>query len=109
MNMEELNNIIETIVDTTFEIERANLPRSNFAGIRSKKANVKRTNNLRNNAWKIIKKNDEIEMFIDLNTARYAQYINEDNKYITYGYFDKVSKDAIERITKQIKKRFPKE
>lgn len=108
MSIDEVKDIIETIVDTTFEIERAQLPRSKFAGIRNTKKYVKRTNNLRNHAWKMKKLNDStFQVSLDLAVAPYAKYINERNGYITKGYFERISVDMLSRVKNKLKQRFP--
>ncbi len=98
MTNEEFDIDLEEYLYSLFEIEKANLPRSRFAGIRSDKKNVKRTNNLRDKGFQLTKTNYGYLFKVDLAKIPYAQYIEENPKYITYHYWEKVAADIMSRI-----------
>lgn len=103
MEREEYLKYIDNAIKAVFEEERRNLPRSEFAGIRNPKAKVKRTNNLRNNSWKMKKINDlETNLELDLLIAPYAETINDRANYITYKYYDKIEEDVYKKLLRRL-------
>lgn len=98
MTMEEFEKDLEDYLIILFAIERINMPRSSFAGVRNPNAKVKRTNNLRNLGFQYAKTGEgKYQFSVDLARFPYGGYIDEVG-YITHGYWKKICKDILERL-----------
>jgi len=106
MTKDEFYEDLFTFVLTLFNIEKQNVPRSAFAGIRNNKAKDKTTGTLRNTfSYEIQHSNGKINKIIfnlkDDGKYIYAKYIEERPDVITRGYQEKIEEDIAERIAKR--------
>lgn len=99
MLIEEFEKDLESFLYSLFSIEKDNLPRSSFSGIKSQKEKVKRSNRLKNNGFQFTKRGNEYIFKIDLSRIPYAEWINDNPKYATYQYWQRVCMDIIYRIS----------
>jgi hypothetical protein len=103
MTIEEFYQDLESFIPSLFNIEKSNLPRSQFAGIRSGSRDNS-SGDLKNKGFSYSVKIESgriKSINFKINTAKYkyAEYINSDPNKITSGYWEKIQKDIAQRIS----------
>lgn len=83
---------------------KSKMPRSSFAGVRHPNRNIKRTNRLRDSLYfKGTGVDDEVYFEIPEDKVPYARMIDEDQKFITSGYWDKSAQHVHKELYESLK------
>lgn len=83
---------------------KSKMPRSSFAGVRHPNRNIKRTNRLRDSLYfKGTGVDDEVYFEIPEDKVPYARMIDEDQKFITSGYWDKSAQHVQKELYESLK------
>lgn len=99
----KVRQYIHYVLQTTiFNDMKKKLPRSKFAGVRDERYKPKRSNKLRNS---LEFKNTSFGKYryeLDGSVLKYPNYINDDPKFITYKYWDRLSTDVENTLFKKL-------